>query len=259
MAFPLSLCMGFSDEIEVETTIDIGHNNAATILVIKVTIALPFQSTFTALVTQWRQINLPKKLVPFLFPPLRRRRGCAKLTSSVTKQTSSWYATILPEKLTIWCKTRDEIDFRTYPRFTLYFRLKCSAQAFFFVFLFKSFVFLFFKLLDLLLETKVNGCVRDVKHRTPLHLAAERGTARQVKVLTQAAPSCVWMRDDQRRTPLHYAVMSMKRYNNFQFLQDLNTKEPFFVNTFIIQAHRCLRTVLLVPKLSADFVQFLPL
>ena len=105
---------------------------------------------------------------------------------------------------------------------------------FFFVFLVKSFVFLFFKLLDLLLETKVNGCVRDVKHRTPLHLAAERGTARQVKVLTQAAPSCVWMRDDQRRTPLHYAVMSMKRYNNFQFLQDLNTKEPFFVNTFII-------------------------
>lgn len=52
MAFPLSLCMGFSDEIEVETTIDIGHNNAATILVIKVTIALPFQSTFTALVMQ---------------------------------------------------------------------------------------------------------------------------------------------------------------------------------------------------------------
>ena len=156
-----------------------------------------------------------KKLVPFLFSPLRRRRGCAKLTSSVTKQTSSWYATILPEKLTIWWKTRDEIDFRRYPRLTLYFRLKCSAQAFFFVFLVKSFVFLFFKLLDLLLETKVNGCVRDVKHRTPLHLAAERGTARQVKVLTQAAPSCVWMRDDQRRTPLHYAVMSMKRYNNF--------------------------------------------
>ena len=131
--------------------------------------------------------------------------------------------------------------------------------SFFFVFLVKSFVFLFFKLLDLLLETKVNGCVRDVKHRTPLHLAAERGTARQVKVLTQAAPSCVWMRDDQRRTPLHYAVMSMKRYNNFQFLQDLNTREPFFVNTFIKQAHRCLRTVLCVPKLSADYVQFLPL
>ncbi|KAJ7385776.1 hypothetical protein OS493_013810 [Desmophyllum pertusum] len=67
------------------------------------------------------------------------------------------------------------------------------------------------KLLELLLDTKVNGCVRDIKHRTPLHLAADRGTARQVKVLTQAAPSCVWMRDDQRRTPLHYAVISMKR------------------------------------------------
>lgn len=48
MAFPLSLCMGFSDEIEVATTIDIGHIDAATILVIKVTIALPFQSTLTA-------------------------------------------------------------------------------------------------------------------------------------------------------------------------------------------------------------------
>ena len=220
---------------------------------------LPFQSTFTALVMQWRQRNLPKNSFLFYFLLYVVVGVCAKLTSSVTKQTSSWYATILPEKLTIWCKTRDEIYFRTYPRFTLYFRLKCPAQAFFFVFLVKSFVFLFFKLLDLLLETKVNGCVRDVKHRTPLHLAAERGTARQVKVLTQAAPSCVWMRDDQRRTPLHYAVMSMKRYNNFQFLQDLNTKEPFFVNTFIIQAHRCLRTVLLVPKLSADFEQFLPL
>ena len=52
MAFPLSLCMGFSDEIEVATTIDIGHIDAATILVIKVTIALPFQSTLTALVMQ---------------------------------------------------------------------------------------------------------------------------------------------------------------------------------------------------------------
>ena len=44
--------MGLSEEIEVATKIDIGHNNAATILVIKVTIALPFQSTFTALVMQ---------------------------------------------------------------------------------------------------------------------------------------------------------------------------------------------------------------
>ena len=52
MAFPLSLCMGFSDEIEVATTIDIGHIDAATILVITVTIALPFQSTLTALVMQ---------------------------------------------------------------------------------------------------------------------------------------------------------------------------------------------------------------
>lgn len=60
---------------------------------------------------------------------------------------------------------------------------------------------------------KANGCVRDIKHKTPLHLAADRGTARQVRVLTQAAPSCVWMRDDQRRTPLHYAVISMKRYS----------------------------------------------
>lgn len=67
------------------------------------------------------------------------------------------------------------------------------------------------KLLEMLLETKPNGCVRDMKHKTPLHLAAERGTARQVKVLTQAAPSCVWMRDDTRKTPLHYAVISMKR------------------------------------------------
>lgn len=33
LALPLTLCMGFSDEIEVATTIDIGHNNAATILV----------------------------------------------------------------------------------------------------------------------------------------------------------------------------------------------------------------------------------
>lgn len=72
--------------------------------------------------------------------------------------------------------------------------------------------FIFSKLLELLLETKANGCVRDMKHKTPLHLAADRGTARQVKVLTQAAPSCVWMRDDQRRTPLHYAVSSLKRY-----------------------------------------------
>ena len=32
--------MGFSDEIEVATTMDIGHNNAAMILVIKVTIAI---------------------------------------------------------------------------------------------------------------------------------------------------------------------------------------------------------------------------
>ena len=149
--------------------------------------------------------------------------GCAELANSVSKQTNSWYATILPEKLlTIFWKTQNEIDFRKYPRLTLYFKLQSSAQAFFFVFLVKPFVFLFFKLLDLLLETKVNGCVRDVKHRTPLHLAAERGTAHQVKVLTQAAPSCVWMRDDQRRTPLHYAVMSMKRYSNFQFSQDLN-------------------------------------
>ena len=77
----------------------------------------------------------------------------------------------------------------------------------------KFFYFFFLKLLELLLETKANGCVRDVKHKTPLHLAADRGTARQVKVLTQTAPSCVWMRDDQRRTPLHYAVMSMKRYS----------------------------------------------
>lgn len=74
------------------------------------------------------------------------------------------------------------------------------------------FHFFFLKLLELLIETKANGCVRDVKHKTPLHLAADRGTARQVKVLTQTAPSCVWMRDDQRRTPLHYAVISMKRY-----------------------------------------------
>jgi len=67
------------------------------------------------------------------------------------------------------------------------------------------------KLLERLLETKANGCVRDTKHKTPLHLAAERGTTRQVKVLTQAAPSCVWLRDDERRTPLHHAVASMKR------------------------------------------------
>ena len=38
--------MGFSDEIEVETTIDIGHNNAATILVIKVTIAIAIPTNF---------------------------------------------------------------------------------------------------------------------------------------------------------------------------------------------------------------------
>ena len=30
-----------------------------------------------------------KKLLPFLFSPLCRRRGCAKLASSVTKQTKS--------------------------------------------------------------------------------------------------------------------------------------------------------------------------
>ena len=44
--------MGFSDEIEVATTVDIGHIDAAMILVIKVAIALPFQSTLTALVMQ---------------------------------------------------------------------------------------------------------------------------------------------------------------------------------------------------------------
>ena len=44
--------MGFFDEIEVATTMDIGHNIAAMILVIKVAIALPFQSTLTALVMQ---------------------------------------------------------------------------------------------------------------------------------------------------------------------------------------------------------------
>lgn len=38
--------MGFSDEIEVATTMDIGHNNAAMIIVIKVTIAIAISINF---------------------------------------------------------------------------------------------------------------------------------------------------------------------------------------------------------------------
>lgn len=96
------------------------------------------------------------------------------------------------------------------------------------------FLFLFLKLLELLLETKANGCVRDIKHKTPLHLAADRGTARQVRVLTQAAPSCVWMRDDQRRTPLHYAVISMKRY----FIEAFYFQSGFRLTT-MIKRNKC--------------------
>lgn len=81
--------MGFSDEIEVETTIDIGHNNAATILVIKVTIAIAIPTNFHSVSHAMTAEKSAKKLVPFLFSPLRCRRGCAELTSSVTKQTNS--------------------------------------------------------------------------------------------------------------------------------------------------------------------------
>ena len=81
--------MGLSEEIEVATKIDIGHNNAATILVIKVTIAIAIPINFHSVSHAMTSEKSAKKLVPFLFSPLRRRRGCAKLTSGVTKQTSS--------------------------------------------------------------------------------------------------------------------------------------------------------------------------
>ena len=81
--------MGFFDEIEVATTIDIGHYNAATILVIKVTIAIAIPINFDSVSHAMTAKKSAKKLLPFLFFTSRRRRGCAKLASSVIKQTNS--------------------------------------------------------------------------------------------------------------------------------------------------------------------------
>ena len=41
-----------------------------------------------------------------------------ELASIVTTQNNSWYATISPEKTTIWWKTRDEINIRRYSTHT---------------------------------------------------------------------------------------------------------------------------------------------
>ena len=65
----------FLDEMEVATTA-IGE---ATILQIKTTVALPFQSSLTMLVVQWWQRNLPKSVLHVqgfsLLISLRRRYG----------------------------------------------------------------------------------------------------------------------------------------------------------------------------------------
>ena len=70
-------------------------------------------------------------LIYLLFPLRLRCCACAELASSVTTQNYSWYATILPEKPTIWWKTRDEIDVRKYPyRLRPYCILSCHFQPF---------------------------------------------------------------------------------------------------------------------------------
>ena len=110
---------------------------------VKATIALPFQSSLTTSVVQWRKKSAKKcaarsefllcLLNLFLFLlfsfPLSGF-GCAELVSNVTTQNNSWYATISPEKLknpTFWWKTVDEIDrCFSFFRLLLFFFLSCS-------------------------------------------------------------------------------------------------------------------------------------
>ena len=116
----MSLCIGISDNIE-DATITIDE---ATILEIKAMIALPFQLRLTSFVEQRRQRNSQKVCCTFrifffsyflvsIFVVVAQ----TELASSVTprKACNYWYATISPEKPTIWWKTRHGIDVRGYP------------------------------------------------------------------------------------------------------------------------------------------------
>lgn len=78
LALPLSLCMGLSEEIEVSTKIDIGHNNAATILVIKVTIAIAIPINFHSVIHAMTSEKSAKKTRSFFIFSFTSSSGLRK-------------------------------------------------------------------------------------------------------------------------------------------------------------------------------------
>ena len=80
----------FLDEMEVATT----ATDEATILQIKTTVALPFQSSLTMLVVQWWLRNLPKSVLHV--------QGFSLLIFSFS--SSLWYAELARRKLRYYSK-----------------------------------------------------------------------------------------------------------------------------------------------------------
>ena len=98
--------------------------DGATILQIKGTIELPFQSSLTMFVIQWQQGNLAKSVLyvetfglliypdAFLFSCFCCWCGCVELASNITMQHNNLD---MRQFCLIWFKTRDKIDICSYP------------------------------------------------------------------------------------------------------------------------------------------------
>ena len=68
-----------------------------------------------------------------------------------------------------------------------------------------------FQILKLVLQYNACCMIKDMNHKTALHVAVEMGKVNHVEAMCRAALSCISLGDDAKRTPLHYAVINRKK------------------------------------------------